>query len=455
MHASAGGDLAALRGRPAELLQRLIRFETVNPPGGERECVGWIESLLRDAGLETRIVAADEERPNLIGRLRGRGESPPLLLQGHVDVVPVSDQDWTRPPFAGEESGGFIWGRGALDMKGGVAMMIAAVLRARERGLEPRGDVLLCVLSDEEAGSDNGARHLVAEHAELFEGVRYALGEFGGFTLHVGGRRFAPISLSEKQVCWMRGRVRGPGGHASLPMRGGTMARLANVLRRLDRRRLPVHVTPTVRRSIEELADGLHPALAVPLRALLVPALTDRVLDALGKRGVLFDPALHNTVNVTIVSGGDKVNVVPGEVELMLDGRVLPGLGAEQMLAEVAAAAGPDLELEVDRFDAGGPADPDLGLCEHVPYPDLGLWDVLAGVLRDQDPGIRPIPYLMPAVTDGRFFARLGIQTYGFTPMRLPAGFEFNSLIHAADERIPTDAVEFGTQAMLNVLKRF
>ena len=444
MHASAGGDLAALRERPAELLQRLIRFETVNPPGAERECVGWIESLLRDAGLEVRIVTADEERPNLVARLRGRGESPPLLLQGHVDVVPVSDQNWTRPPFAGEEAGGFIWGRGALDMKGGVAMMIAAVLRARERGLEPRGDVLLCILSHEEAGSDNGARHLVAEHAELFGGVRYALGEFGGFTLHIAGRRFAPISLSEKQVCWMRGRVRGSGGHASLPMRGGTMARLANVLRRLDRRRLPVHVTPTVRSSIKELADGLSPALAVPLRALLVPALTDRVLDALGKRSVLFDPALHNTVNATIVSGGDKVNVVPAEVELMLDGRVLPGFGADQMLAEVAAAAGPDLELEVDRFDAGGPAD-----------PDLGLWDVLTGVLRDQDPGIRPIPYLMPAVTDGRFFARLGIQTYGFTPMRLPAGFEFNSLIHAADERIPTDAVEFGTEAMLDVFERF
>ena len=128
----------------------------------------------------------------------------------------------------------------------------------------------------------------------------------------------------------------------------------------------------------------------------------------------------------------------------MLDGRVLPGFGADQMLAEVAAAAGPDLELEVDRFDAGGPAD-----------PDLGLWDVLTGVLRDQDPGIRPIPYLMPAVTDGRFFARLGIQTYGFTPMRLPPGFEFSSLIHAADERIPTDAVEFGTEAMLHVLERF
>ena len=367
-----------------------------------------------------------------------------MLLQGHVDVVPVAGQDWSRPPFAGDEADGFVWGRGALDMKGGVAMMIAALLRARERGLAPRGDVLLCVLSDEESGSDHGAGFLVSEHRELFEGVRYSLGEFGGFTLHVAGRRFAPIGLSEKQVCWMRGTVRGPGGHASLPMRGGTMGRLAEILRRLDRGRLPVHVTPIVRRSVEALAAGLPPPLGLPLRGLLVPSLADRLLDAIGDRAALFDPVLHNTVNATVVRGGDKVNVVPGEIELMLDGRVLPGFDAGDIVSEVSALAGPHLELEVDRFDPGGPAE-----------PDTGLWDVLAGALRDQDPGVRPMPYLMPAVSDGRFFARLGIQNYGFLPMRLPEGFEFTGLVHAADERIPTEAVEFGTQAMLRVLERF
>jgi acetylornithine deacetylase/succinyl-diaminopimelate desuccinylase-like protein len=359
-------------------------------------------------------------------------------------VVPVEDQDWTRPPFAAEEADGFIWGRGALDMKGGVSMMIAAVLRALATGVEPRGDVLLCVLSDEEAGGAYGADYLVSEHAELFEGVRYALGEFGGFTLHVGGRRFAPVGLSEKQVCWMRGTVRGPGGHASLPMRGGTMARLADVLRRLDRGRLPVHVTPIVRRSVEALAADLSPVLALPLRGLLVPPLTNRLLDTMGERGALFEPLLHNTVNATVVRGGGKVNVVPGEIELMLDGRVLPGFDANDMLAEVSALAGPDLELEVDRFDTGGPAE-----------PDTGLWDVLVEALRHQDPGVKPVPYLMPAVSDGRFFARLGIQNYGFTPMPLPKGFEFTPLIHAADERIPTEAVELGTATMLRVLERF
>ena len=427
-----------------DLLRRLVRFETVNPPGAERECVAWVEGLLRDAGIETRIVAKDPERPNLVARLPGRGQSPPLLLQGHVDVVPVADQQWTHAPFAAEEADGFLWGRGTLDMKGGVAMMIAAVLRANEEGIAPPGDVLLCVLSDEEAGGGCGAQFLVDEHPELFEGVRYALGEFGGFTRHLGGKRFAPISVGEKQVCWLKGRVTGPGGHASLPPRGGTMAKLGEVLARLDRGRLPVRVTPIARRFVDTLADELGPARSLALRTLLRPRLTDRALDLLGDQGELLDPMLHNTVSVTVVHAGDKINVIPSEVTLQLDARLVPGVSAEEACAEIQALAGPDLELDVERSDSSSPAD-----------PDLGLWDVLAGALTDADAGVVPVPYLMPAVTDGRFFARLGIQTYGFTPMQLAEGFEFQKLIHAADERIPLDAPEFGTQAMVRVLERF
>ena len=177
-----------------------------------------------------------------------------LLLYGHIDVVPVEGQNWQHPPFEGKNVDGWIWGRGTLDMKGGIAMMLAAFLRAKAEGLTPPGDVLLLVLSDEEAGGDYGARFLVEEHAGLFDGVRYALGEFGGFPLYVGGRRFYPIQVAEKQRCFLRAVVRGPGGHGALPMRGGAMAKLARLLKRLDRRRLPVHVTPVARRFLETMA---------------------------------------------------------------------------------------------------------------------------------------------------------------------------------------------------------
>src|ERR687897_3859279 len=237
--------------RPVELLKRLIRFDTTNPPGNERECVEWIDELLRDGGYETKILAKDPDRPNLLARLKGRDEAPSLLLYGHIDVVPVEGQNWQHPPFEGKNVDGWIWGRGALDMKGGVAMMLAAFLRAKAEGLMPPGDVSLLILSDEEAGGDYGARFLVEAHAGLFDGVRYALGEFGGFPLYVGRRRFYPIQVAEKQRCFLRAVVRGPGGHGALPMRGGTIARLAKVLRTLDRRRLPVHVTPVARQMIE------------------------------------------------------------------------------------------------------------------------------------------------------------------------------------------------------------
>jgi acetylornithine deacetylase/succinyl-diaminopimelate desuccinylase-like protein len=446
-HVCAIGDTPdvpepALQDRPVELLQRLLRFDTTNPPGGERECIEWVRGLLDEIGCETRVLAAAPERPNLIARLRGRGESPPLLLQGHVDVV-AARGDWERPPFSGELADGYVWGRGALDMKGGVAMMLAAFMRAQVRGEPPPGDVILCLLADEEAGSTLGAEFLVREHAELFDGARYAIGEFGGFTADVAGRRFYPIMVAEKQVCWTRATLRGTSGHGSMPVRGGAMGKLGRLLHALDRRRLPVHVTPVARSMIESIAADLPAPLALPVRGLLVPALTDRLLDALGDRGALFDPLLHNTASVTIVHGGEKVNVIPDAVTLELDGRLLPGLAPEQLFAELRALAGVELELEVIRHD------PVAG------EPDLALFDALATTLRELDPTGKPIPMLLPGVTDGRFFSRLGIQTYGFLPMRLPPELPFMRLIHAENERLPADALEFGTSAIGRVLRRF
>ena len=440
---AAQSELRELHERPAELLQRLLRFDTSNPPGAERECVEWVAGLLERAGLETTFVAAEPERPSLVARLRGSGDAPPLMLQAHVDVVPTAGQDWTRPPFAGEIADGFIWGRGALDMKSGAAMFIAAVLRAAVTGMQPAGDIVLALLADEEAAGDLGAAYLVRERRELLEGVRYSLGEFGGFTLDMGGRRFYPIQVAEKQVCFMKATIRGPGGHGALPMRGGTAARLAKLLRTLDRRRLPVHVTPVARQMIEQTAAELPRPAGAVVRRLLDPRLTDRLLTLLGERGKVFDPLLHNTVNATIVRAGEKVNVIPSEATVEMDGRLLPGFTGDDMLRELGALLGPDVELEVMRYDPG------------PPEADLELFDLLASVLREADPTGTPIPLLLAAFTDARYFARLGIQHYGFTPMQLPSDMRFTELIHAADERVPVDAIRFGTDAVFRVLERY
>ncbi len=428
--------------RPAELLQRLIQFDTTNPPGNEAACIGYIDGLLREAGIPTQLFARAPERPNLIARLPGRGRAPPLLLYGHVDVVTTANQEWQHPPFGGELIDGMIWGRGALDMKGGVAMMVAAFLRAKIEGASLPGDVILTVVSDEEAGGQFGAGFLVDQHADLFSGVKYAIGEFGAFSTRVGGQKLFPIMIAEKQMCWMRATVRGEGGHGSMPVRGGAMARLSRLLRRLDQDRTPVHVTPPARAMIEAMAARIGGAKGVLLRQLLTPAMTDTVLGAMGEQGRVFGPLVRNTVSPTILRASDKINVIPSQVSVDLDGRLLPGQTPDDMVRELQVIVGPDVALEILRYEPG-PA--------HI---DMGLFDTLGAILREADPTGTPVPLLLSGVTDGRFFAKLGIQTYGYLPMPLPDDFAFSTSIHAANERIPAAAIAFGANAIYTALGR-
>jgi acetylornithine deacetylase/succinyl-diaminopimelate desuccinylase-like protein len=431
--------------RPGDLLSELIQFETVNPPGDERACIEYIDRLLTEAGIATETLAAESERPNLLARLPG-GDASPLLLQGHVDVVPTDGQEWDKPPFSGTQEEGFVWGRGALDMKGGVAMMVAAMLRTAEKEIEPAGDVLLLVLSDEETGGDIGAKYLVENHPERFTDVKYAIGEFGGFPLRIDGTEFYPIQVAEKRVCWLETTVTGRGGHASRPQRDGAMNTLGKLLTRLTEQRLPVNITPPAREFIEALATEADPQRAEQLRGLLDPERTDEILDELGPIAERLDPMLHNTVSPTVVNGGGKVNVHPGEVDLRLDARLLPGVTPDEFLEELWAVIGEleSVEFEVVRFD-GGEGNP----------VDMALFDLLSDSLTEHHPEAVPVPFLLTGATDGRFFEQLDIQPYGYTPLKLPPTFKFESLVHAANERVPVEAIEFGTETLSMVIQEY
>jgi acetylornithine deacetylase/succinyl-diaminopimelate desuccinylase-like protein len=436
-------DTASIHKRPVELLQTLIRFDTTNPPGNEGDCIAFIARLLGEAGVESTIRFRDPERPNLIARLPGAGKAPPLLMYGHVDVVTTEGQDWRLPPFDAAIEEGYVWGRGALDMKSGVAMMLSALLRARAMGFVPAGDVIFCALSDEEGFGDYGAKYLVESHPELFEGVRHAIGEFGGFTFHLAGRRFYPIQVAEKQICTLKMTARGAGGHGAMPVRGGAMAALADALRRLDRARLPVHVTPAAKAMGSAIGSGSPPLTRLAMKALVNPRLADVSLRALGDRVGMFAPLLRNTVSPTILRASDKVNVIPSEASVVVDGRLVPGFEPAHLIAEVRDVVGDGIEIELVRYDPG-PSE-----------PDMALFEMLGAVLRHLDPGCTPVPLLMAGVTDGRFFSRLGIQTYGFLPLKLPADFDFWQTIHAANERVPVAAVEFGSEAVYRALERY
>jgi acetylornithine deacetylase/succinyl-diaminopimelate desuccinylase-like protein len=424
-----------------EILQRLIRYDTSNPPGREAEAIAYLKGLFDRAGIATTLLARDAQRPNLIARLPGRGEAPPLLLEGHVDVVPVSGQQWSHPPFGAEiDEEGVLWGRGALDDKAAVAMMVAALLKAKGEGLQPPGDLLFAALADEEQSGACGARFLVEEHPEQFEGVRFGIGEGGGFAVHMGGAKFYPIMVAEKQHATLRVTLRGRAGHGSVPLRGGAMTKLAEVLRTLDRQRLPVHLLPVTERMIRTLSDALSFPQGAVLRRLLNPALTDRVLDLLGDNGTQLNPLLHNTVSPTRLKGSDAVNVIPGAVTLDLDGRLLPGFAPDDLVAELRALIGEGPEIELLAFEPG------------PPQAKMERYDLLAAIMREVDPAGTPVPHLLSGVTDARYFARLGISLYGFVPLDLPPGLL--DTVHAADERVPVAAVRQGTEVLYTVLQR-
>jgi acetylornithine deacetylase/succinyl-diaminopimelate desuccinylase-like protein len=430
--------------RPEELLQNLIRFNTTNPPGNEALLMEYIDSLLTAAGFETAFIAKDPTRPNLLTRLKGKGEAPPLLLYGHADVVTAANQNWTYPPFEGRIADGYVWGRGALDMKCGLAMMIASLLRAKAENLQPAGDIIFCAMCDEETGGNYGAKFLVEEHPEIFKDVKYAVSEFGGYTMYIDGRKFYLVQVAEKQNCCVEMTFHGPSGHGSVPVKDSAMSKMGRVLVALNEHKLQVHITPVTEKMIRIIASHLPTPSSTYFNQLLDPALTDEILEVIkDKTGNFFDPLLHNTVNAIIVKGGERINVVPGEVTLYLDGRILPGFSDNDLISELRQIAGEGCNIKITMYEA---------VKSHI---DLKLFDMLADILKRKEPECIPIPIVIGASTDAKQLAKLGIQTYGYLPIDLPDGFDFMKHVHAADERIPVKSLYSGTDAIYKAVKRY
>ena len=427
--------------QPVQLLQNLIRFDTTNPPGNEAECIHYINGLLQTAGVETTILGKTPQRSNIIARIKGQGNAAPLLLYGHVDVVTTVNQNWSHAPFSADIADGFVWGRGALDMKSGVAMLLAAFLKAKAEGTPLPGDLIFCAVADEENSGAFGARFLVEEHAQLFKDVRYAFGEFGGFNMSMAGKRIYPIMVAEKQVCGIKLTFHGRGGHAAMPIQGGAMAKAARALQLLDRHSLPYHLTTPAKLMIEGISQAIGGPTGMLLGQITNPLLADKILKILGERVDTFVPILHNTVSPTMLEASQQVNVIPSEVSIGLDGRLLPGMKPQDLLNELSALLGNDLKMEVVGFNPG----PET--------TDMGLFDTLKTSLHSLDPSGTAVPLVLMAVTDARFFSKLGIQTYGFTPLKLPDDFNFTRTIHAADERVPVEALDFGVQAIYRAIQ--
>ncbi len=424
------------------LTSELIAFDTTNradpgTPGTERPAAEYVAEKLAEVGYEpTYVESGGPGRGNVIVRLPGADPArPALLVHGHLDVVPADPADWQVHPFSGDVVDGYVWGRGAVDMKGMVAMTLAVARRLRRDGVVPPRDVVFAFLADEEAAGFLGARWLVDNRPDLFEGVTEAISEVGGFSVTLRGLNGDParaylVETAEKGAMWLRLKVRGTAGHGSMLHTGNPIATLAAAVARLDAHRFPVVLTGPVRQFLEGVAE----ITGVPFDADDPQAAVDR----LGNLSRMIGATLRDTANVTMFEAGDKANVVPSVANATIDARMLPGREAD-FERELAEVLGPDVEQEWDTR-------PPVGTTF-----DGALVDAMAAAIAAEDPGARILPYMLSAATDAKSFDRLGIRHFGFAPLRLPPDLDFSALFHGVDERVPVDALTFGTR----VLDRF
>ncbi|MSP58966.1 MAG: M20/M25/M40 family metallo-hydrolase [Myxococcales bacterium] len=427
-------------------LQALLRIDTTNPPGNETEAAEYVAALLSDAGLSPTLLGPTPSRQSVVTRLAGTGERPPLLLHGHLDVVTADAAAWKHPPFGGEIHDGYLWGRGAIDMKHMVVMSALVMARLRREGRRLARDLIFAAVADEEAGCDHGSKFLVDQHPDLVR-AEYALGENGGFTIHLGGRAIYPVQIAEKGVVWMKLKARGTPGHGSLPRDDNATVRLAEAVARLGRTRLPQHLTASTARYLEALAATQGFPKSLLLGQLKRPSLSGWVLKMIPDRGIAMALAagLSNTAVPTVLRAGDKTNVIPGEAEAEVDGRSLPGQSAADLVAEVRAVVGPDIEIQVIR---------DLPPVEtEGPSP---LWDAIVATLGARHPGAIAIPILMPGYTDAKHWSRLGARCYGFCPNRFPPDApRFADMFHGHDERIHVEGLRWGVNVLHDLVLRF
>jgi acetylornithine deacetylase/succinyl-diaminopimelate desuccinylase-like protein len=427
-------------GEVVDLCRDLLRIDTTNTGDprttvGERAAAEYVAEKLAEAGVESELLESAPKRANLIARIPGADSSRgALLVHGHLDVVPADASEWSVHPFGGEIRDGYLWGRGAVDMKDFDAMVLAVVREWKRTGYVPPRDIVLAYTADEEAGMEYGSQWLVQNHPDAFEGCTEAIGEVGGYSYTVNDDlRLYLVQTAEKGLDWLRVHATGRPGHGSFIHDDNAVTTLSEAVARVGRHRFPTVLTPTVRSFLEQVSD----AIGIELD----PDQPELAVSKLGPIANLIGATLRNTANPTRLEAGYKDNVIPGKASATIDCRTLPG-HADAFLRELREVLGPDLEIEhVHQQPAVETAF------------DGDLVDAMGAALRAEDPGARTVPYLMSGGTDAKAFSTLGIRCFGFAPLRLPPDLNFSALFHGIDERVPVEGLKFGVRVLDRLLR--
>lgn len=422
-----------------QLCSELIRIPSVNTGDpattgdGEARAAKYIQGKLEEVGYETQYVEAVPGRGNVVCRLEGADPARgALLIHGHVDVVPADPAEWAVDPFSGAVQDGYVWGRGAVDMKDMVAMTLAVAREMKRDGVVPPRDLIFCFMSDEEAGGVLGALWLVKNHPEWFHGATEAISEVGGFSIPLDAvRRAYPIAAAEKGVAWGTLRARGRAGHGSLVNDDNAIRKVVDAVSRIAAHEFPVQRTATVDAFLADMTRLT--GLEFPDEDLA------GAIEKLGPISRAIGATLRNTANPTMLRAGYKANVIPSEAEATIDCRMLPGT-QDTFQRQIEELAGEDVEIE-------------WLMAPPLEFPfDGHLVDAMKAAIVAEDPEGHPVPYTLFGGTDNKAFAPLGIAGYGFSPLQLPPELDFSALFHGVDERVPVDALTFGTRVLARLL---
>jgi acetylornithine deacetylase/succinyl-diaminopimelate desuccinylase-like protein len=427
-----------LQRESTEVLQRLVRFNTVNPPGNERAAIEYLEGYLQAAGFSTELLAASDERPNLVADLRGAGEGPTLCFLGHVDTVLADPSEWSHDPWSGDLAEGFLWGRGALDMKSQVAAEAVAAAELARQGWRPaRGALKLVIVADEETGGDLGAHWLTSHHPDKVR-CDFLLNEGGGEVFEYGGARRYGVCCAEKGIFRFTVTALGAAGHASLPRTGdNALLKLGPVLQRLADPPASFELTEAPTALLEGLGeDPTDPALALERIAASDPGLV-----------TLVEPMLGVTLTPTMARASEKINVIPSRAQLKIDCRVPPGLGeaaARRRITEVLGEESAHLRIEFTETVTGNSSP--------IASP---LMDAIDRWVRANDPGACSVPVILPGFSDSRWFrdAFPDCIAYGFFPQRHMTLLQAAPLVHNADERIDVRDLGFAARFYTDVAR--
>ena len=419
------------------LLQELIRIPSVNfgeGKGDEKAAAEYCAAKLAEVGIESELVETAPNRVNVVAKIAGADQSKPgIVVHGHIDVVPANADDWSVDPFGGILKDGYIWGRGAVDMKDGVAMFLAIARAWARAGFTPPRNVLLIFFADEEAGSVYGSRWLVKNRPELFEGYSEAISEVGGFSVTItGGHRLYFVETAEKGIQWMKLTAKGDAGHGSFINPANAITKLSRAITRIGEHQWPARETITGSKFFGKIAELVGEKYD--------PTNPRPLLRHIGGAARMMGATVQNTANPTMLEAGYKANVIPGSASAVVDGRFLPGF-EDELVSTLRSLTGDDAEIEVMVRDKALEVDFEGPLVQ-------GMCDALVA----EDPEGVPVPYLMSGGTDNKALSDLGIIGYGFSPVKLPPDLDFFALFHGVDERIPVDGLIFGVRVLARFL---